>query len=69
MKSSLKTREVPPKRVPPVVKGPIRCHKCQLVCQTAAEYLSHTCEQQRLVHDSQTRRLIDGLSNGTFGRR
>jgi hypothetical protein len=28
----------------PIVKGPIRCHKCQLLCQTAADYLNHTCE-------------------------
>jgi hypothetical protein len=25
------------------VKGPIRCHKCQLKCRDAAHYLSHKC--------------------------
>ncbi len=29
-----------------VVKGPIRCHKCQLVCRDAAHYLSHKCESK-----------------------
>lgn len=31
-------------RKAPQVKGPIRCHKCQLVCRDGAEYLSHKCE-------------------------
>ena len=26
-----------------VVKGPIRCHKCQLLCSDAKHYLTHTC--------------------------
>jgi len=26
------------------VKGPIRCHKCQLLCRDAEHYLSHKCE-------------------------
>ena len=26
------------------VKGPIRCHKCQLKCIDAEHYLSHKCE-------------------------
>ena len=26
------------------VKGPIRCHKCQLMCRDAEHYLSHECE-------------------------
>lgn len=26
------------------VKGPIRCHKCQLMCRDGAHYLSHTCK-------------------------
>jgi hypothetical protein len=26
------------------VKGPIRCHKCQLKCRDAEHYLSHKCE-------------------------
>jgi len=29
------------------VKGPIRCHKCQLVCRDAALYLTHKCEPNR----------------------
>src|SRR5438270_12715174 len=29
---------------PPQVKGPIRCHKCQLKCRDAPHYLSHRCE-------------------------
>jgi hypothetical protein len=32
------------KRVKAVVKGPIRCHKCQLMCIDAEHYLSHKCE-------------------------
>jgi hypothetical protein len=36
-----------PKKSVPLVKGPIRCHKCQLKCQDAEEYLSHTCEPRR----------------------
>ncbi len=26
-----------------VVKGPIRCHKCQMLCKDAEQYLSHVC--------------------------
>jgi len=33
-----------PRAVRSVVKGPIRCHKCQLSCRDADEYLSHKCE-------------------------
>jgi len=29
------------------VKGPVRCHKCQLVCGNAEHYLSHKCEPKR----------------------
>jgi hypothetical protein len=29
------------------VKGPIRCHKCQLVCRDAEHYLSHKCDSTR----------------------
>jgi hypothetical protein len=29
-----------------VVKGPIRCHKCQMLCCDAEEYLSHNCDRQ-----------------------
>jgi hypothetical protein len=25
------------------VKGPIRCHKCQVICRDAKHYLSHQC--------------------------
>ncbi len=25
------------------VKGPIRCHKCQMLCVDAGTYLAHTC--------------------------
>src|SRR5438105_15863172 len=32
----------------PEVKGPIRCHKCQMMCRDAAEYLSHKCEPKRM---------------------
>ena len=31
------------------VKGPIRCHKCQLMCRDAEHYLSHLsrkCERE-----------------------
>ena len=28
------------------VKGPIRCHKCQLMCRDAEHYLSHKCERK-----------------------
>lgn len=31
-------------RAPPKVKGPIRCHKCQLKCRDAEHYLSHECK-------------------------
>ena len=27
----------------PLVRGPIRCHKCQLMCVDAEHYLSHSC--------------------------
>jgi hypothetical protein len=30
--------------VPSKVKGPVRCHTCQLKCRDAAHYLSHKCE-------------------------
>ena len=26
------------------VKGPVRCHTCQLKCNDAEHYLSHKCE-------------------------
>lgn len=44
--SPIKTLPVvtPVKRIPTPVKGPIRCHKCQLNCADAETYLSHKCE-------------------------
>ncbi len=33
--------------VPSKVKGPIRCHKCQLKCRDADHYLHHKCEPRR----------------------
>jgi hypothetical protein len=33
-----------PRVVRSEVKGPIRCHKCQLNCHDASEYLGHKCE-------------------------
>jgi hypothetical protein len=33
----------PPARPKVVVKGPIRCHKCQMRCQDAEQYLNHVC--------------------------
>ena len=29
---------------PSKVKGPVRCHRCQLKCRDAEHYLSHKCE-------------------------
>lgn len=29
---------------PPKVEGPVRCHKCQLMCRDAEHYLSHECK-------------------------
>lgn len=26
------------------VKGPMRCHKCQLKCRDAVQYLKHICK-------------------------
>jgi hypothetical protein len=34
----------PAANIPSKVKGPIRCHKCQLKCRDAEHYLSHKCE-------------------------
>lgn len=63
-----KRSESPRKRVAPVVKGPIRCHKCQLVCQDAAEYLGHSCEEQRALNDQHPRSVVESFANGTTGR-
>jgi Zn finger protein HypA/HybF involved in hydrogenase expression len=30
------------------VKGPIRCHKCQLMCRDAKHYLGHKCGSHNL---------------------
>jgi hypothetical protein len=30
-----------------VVKGPIRCHKCQMLCRDAEEYLNHSCNPKQ----------------------
>ena len=36
-----------PGKTPSKVKGPIRCHKCQLMCRDAEHYLSHACTSAR----------------------
>ena len=43
------TSELPSKapRTASKVKGPIRCHKCQLKCRDAEHYLSHACKPAR----------------------
>jgi hypothetical protein len=33
----------PPQNAKSNVKGPIRCHKCQMLCVDADTYLAHTC--------------------------
>jgi len=30
----------------PKIKGPVRCHACQLNCRDAEHYLSHKCEKR-----------------------
>jgi hypothetical protein len=51
MVKNLDLREpIAPKAVSKV-KGPIRCHKCQLKCSDAEQYLSHNC-QPRSLSDS-----------------
>ncbi len=35
-------------RSKPIVKGPIRCHKCQLMCRDAEEYLGHACKPREV---------------------
>jgi hypothetical protein len=37
-----KTMEPRPPAPKSVVKGPIRCHKCQLLCANAEQYLNHS---------------------------
>jgi hypothetical protein len=40
----LEPERAPAARTVHKVKGPIRCHKCQLKCSDAEHYLSHACE-------------------------
>src|ERR1700724_392650 len=42
-------------RVKAVVKGPIRCHKCQLRCIDAEHYLEHKCEIRCAINELRTR--------------
>ena len=44
----LKTSAVRAERPKSVVKGPIRCHKCQLLCRDAEQYLSHACKGREI---------------------
>ena len=48
-------------RTPSKVKGPIRCHKCQLKCRDAEHYLSHTCKPAREPEVSPFPRPATGL--------
>lgn len=43
--SLAKTAEPRAPRPKPEVKGPIRCHKCQMLCRDAEEYRTHHCER------------------------
>jgi hypothetical protein len=43
------------KRVKAVVKGPIRCHKCQLMCIDAEHYLGHQCDVRREINELRSR--------------
>jgi hypothetical protein len=53
-----------PKRVAPEVKGPIRCHKCQLICNDAVAYRGHQCNPHGpFTSNRQTRRLVDDLAD------
>ena len=42
--SPIKASAPPILRSKPIVKGPIRCHKCQLMCLDAEQYLNHACQ-------------------------
>ena len=42
-------------RVKAVVKGPIRCHKCQLMCIDAEHYLGHKCEIRCAINELMVR--------------
>jgi hypothetical protein len=41
--TSSKVVQMPAPARKSVVKGPIRCHKCQLLCVDADHYLTHAC--------------------------
>ena len=43
--SQIKVITAPVPRPKAVVKGPIRCHKCQLLCRDGEQYLSHSCDR------------------------
>jgi hypothetical protein len=43
------------KRVRAVVKGPIRCHNCQLMCVDAEHYLTHECGMRQQIHELRDR--------------
>lgn len=43
----IKTVEPSPLKPKSTVKGPIRCHKCQLLCVDAEGYLSHECQPRQ----------------------
>lgn len=42
--SKINTTKTEYSKNPSKVKGPIRCHKCQLVCRDAEHYLNHICK-------------------------
>lgn len=44
--SPTKMIKSPVPRPKAVVKGPIRCHKCRMLCRDADEYLNHHCDRQ-----------------------
>jgi hypothetical protein len=33
----------------PKVEGPIRCHRCRLMCRDAEHYLAHQCEPKVIL--------------------
>jgi hypothetical protein len=54
--SQIKVNTPPAVRPKAVVKGPIRCHKCQLMCRDAEQYLNHACQPRETPVVSMTRR-------------
>jgi hypothetical protein len=34
-----------------IVKGPIRCHNCQLMCVDAEHYLTHECRMRKQINE------------------